>query len=40
MDVLEADFSELKTDMSEVKSTVSALLETSKDVKQLEIKKG
>lgn len=39
MDILESDVAELKTDMSEVKSTVNALadalLETSKEVKQM-----
>ncbi|MBI3399021.1 MAG: DUF1515 family protein [Deltaproteobacteria bacterium] len=41
---LEADVSELKDDMSEVKTTVNALgealLQTSKEVKQLKTKKG
>lgn len=41
---LAADVSELKDDMSEVKTTVNALgealLQTSKEVKQLKTKKG
>ncbi|MBI3755688.1 MAG: DUF1515 family protein [Deltaproteobacteria bacterium] len=41
---LESDVSELKSDMSEVKSTVNALgdalLDTSREVKQIKAKKG